>query len=375
MTPWALPQMLAAPWAHAGWGWGLDSVWPKLLDYENVGIIDGITVNHTRPVGVMRDGDLSRRVLEGPAEGIDDPRAYTYIVDHLAPGTTISRQVAFSNGDPEPVHLDFYAAAADIVDGEFVVRPDREANDLSSWTAISPKEATIAPGQMVPVTVTITVPSDAERGERYAAALGELPARPTDAGVTAGSRVGIRFYLSVGPEGAPSTAFTIEEMTAQRDSDGRPVVSARVHNTGGRAIDLAGDLMLTNGPSSLSAGPFPVEAATTLAPGQSGEVTATLDAELPDGPWDARISLTSGQTTEEATARIAFPDAPGTSAAPAPASSGDDNGLPVLALVGAALAALAALAAVWLIVRRRRHDQPTPAADDTADSSPLAVRT
>ena len=47
-----------------GWGWGLDSVWPKLLGYEHVGIIDGITVHHTRPVGVMRDADLSRRVLE-----------------------------------------------------------------------------------------------------------------------------------------------------------------------------------------------------------------------------------------------------------------------------------------------------------------------
>ncbi len=47
-----------------GWGWGLDSVWPKLLNYENVGIIDGVTVSHTRPVGVMRDPDLRRRVHE-----------------------------------------------------------------------------------------------------------------------------------------------------------------------------------------------------------------------------------------------------------------------------------------------------------------------
>ncbi len=34
------------------------------MNYENVGIIDGITVSHTRPVGVMRDPDLSRRVHE-----------------------------------------------------------------------------------------------------------------------------------------------------------------------------------------------------------------------------------------------------------------------------------------------------------------------
>jgi hypothetical protein len=47
---------------ETGWGWGLDSVWPKLLDYENVGIIDGTPVTHTRPVGRMRDADLARRV-------------------------------------------------------------------------------------------------------------------------------------------------------------------------------------------------------------------------------------------------------------------------------------------------------------------------
>jgi hypothetical protein len=47
-----------------GWGWGLDSVWPKLLDYRDVGIIDGVPVLHTRPVGQFRDADLGRRVNE-----------------------------------------------------------------------------------------------------------------------------------------------------------------------------------------------------------------------------------------------------------------------------------------------------------------------
>ena len=50
--------------SETGWGWGLDSVWPKLLDYRNVGIIDAVPVTHTRPVGVMRDEDLRRRVHE-----------------------------------------------------------------------------------------------------------------------------------------------------------------------------------------------------------------------------------------------------------------------------------------------------------------------
>lgn len=48
--------------SETGWGWGLDSLWPKLLDYRNVGIVDGTPVVHTRPVGEMRDLELGRRV-------------------------------------------------------------------------------------------------------------------------------------------------------------------------------------------------------------------------------------------------------------------------------------------------------------------------
>jgi hypothetical protein len=47
-----------------GWGWGLDSVWPKLLNYEGLGILDGVPVLHTRPVGNFRDPELGRKVME-----------------------------------------------------------------------------------------------------------------------------------------------------------------------------------------------------------------------------------------------------------------------------------------------------------------------
>ncbi|MDB5779664.1 MAG: hypothetical protein JWP93_2029 [Polaromonas sp.] len=45
-----------------GWGWGLDSLWPKKLEYQNVGIIDAAAVLHTRPVGLFRDAGLGQRV-------------------------------------------------------------------------------------------------------------------------------------------------------------------------------------------------------------------------------------------------------------------------------------------------------------------------
>ncbi|HEX8417449.1 MAG TPA: hypothetical protein VF641_07575 [Methylobacterium sp.] len=48
----------------SGWGFGLDSAWPKMLGYEHMGIIDAVSVVHTRPVGTFKDPDLRRRVMQ-----------------------------------------------------------------------------------------------------------------------------------------------------------------------------------------------------------------------------------------------------------------------------------------------------------------------
>lgn len=59
-----LEQLLPTlDYSATGWGWGLDSLWPKLLDYKNIGIIDGTPVLHTRPVGQFRDDALMAEVL------------------------------------------------------------------------------------------------------------------------------------------------------------------------------------------------------------------------------------------------------------------------------------------------------------------------
>ena len=50
--------------SETGWGFGLDSAWPKMLDYQNIGIIDAVSVVHTRPVGTFKNPDLRRRVMQ-----------------------------------------------------------------------------------------------------------------------------------------------------------------------------------------------------------------------------------------------------------------------------------------------------------------------
>lgn len=165
------------------------------------------------------------------------------------------------------------------------------------------------------------------------------------------SRVGVRIYLSVGPGNGRPADFTITSVTAGRSNDGNPELSALVTNIGGRALDIKGNLNLSNGPGGLSAGPFTVPTATTVAPGKTQSVAFRPPGVLPAGPWTAQIKLRSGLLEPQASATISFPDAgPGVAVAPS-----KEDGIPwqVAAVVGAVVI-MAVVSTVSLIRWRRR---------------------
>lgn len=301
-------------------------------------------------------GVIGVRLLDAPTSRADDPRALIYIVDHLNPGAVIHRRIQISNTTPDTASVSVYEAAAGIKDGVFSGAPDRTANDLTSWTSTDRATMTLAPNDAQPVTVTITVPQDAADGERYGIVWAEVRSLPTSSGaVTVVNRVGIRIYLSVGAGAEPASAMRIDSLRAGRNADGQPIVTAEVRNTGSRALDIGGQLSLTAGPGGLNGGPFPVKVPTTLRPGETGNVTATLDVTLPAGPWNAHLELKSGLLTESADATLTFPSGPGTPTAPI--TAGPPSGLLGLA-VGVGLAVLLLLA-TYLMWKRRRKDTDT----------------
>jgi hypothetical protein len=254
-------------------------------------------------------GGIGLRLLDAPADAGNDPRARLYIVDHLAPGTTIQRHIEISNSTPTSEHIVLYPAAATIAKGSFLGAAGHTPNEVSTWTSIDPGASDVPAGERVTATVTIDVPRDAAPGEQYGVVWAEASSPSTGGGVTLVHRVGIRIYLSVGPGGPPAADFTIDSLTAERSPEGHPMVRATVHNTGGRALDMSGTLELTAGPGGLSAGPFPATLGTTLAIGDTQPVTIVLDEKIPAGPWDARISLRSGLLERSARATINFPAA------------------------------------------------------------------
>jgi hypothetical protein len=214
-----------------------------------------------------------------------------------------------SNGTISAARIALYSSAATIVNGKFIGAARDTANDLSTWTAVTPDVADVVAGGRSIAIVTIAVPDDAAPGEQYGVVWAEVRSDPgAGGGLTEVSRVGIRLYVSIGPGGPPAAEFTIGSLTARRSPAGVPSIVADVHNTGGRALDVGGSVQLTGGPGELNVGPFPIDLGVTLAIGTTEPITVVFDHLLPNGPWQVVITLHSGLVEHSARATILFPD-------------------------------------------------------------------
>jgi uncharacterized cupredoxin-like copper-binding protein len=251
------------------------------------------------------EGSVGIRLLDAPVDRAADPRARVYIVDHLAPGTTISRRVAVNNATDAEQAIQLYPGAFRLDDGEVTALPRGRVNDIVRWTTVDPQQVTLAPGQSAEATVTIAVPPDASPGERYGVVWAELPPTTSD-GVTAVNRVGVRTYLSVGEGGEPASDFTIGRLRGGPAPDGFQQVTAEITNTGGRAIDVTGELTLSERVTTV--GPFQPET-LTLAPGERGTLVVPIRPRTTRGRWNAELVATTGTVEHTATGRVRLPAA------------------------------------------------------------------
>jgi hypothetical protein len=301
-------------------------------------------------------GSLGIQLLDVPVADQNNPRDRVYIVDHLPPGVVIHRRIEVSNTTSSAMHVVLYSAAATIANGTFLGAVGHTANPLSTWTSVRPAVVGLPPGGRATAVVTVAVPLGAIRGEQYGVVWAQVQSAPNKAGgVIQVNRVGIRIYLSVGPGGAPASNFAITSMTAQRSWDGQPMVVAAVQNTGGLALDMYGTLRLSGGPGGLSAGPFAASLGTTLAIGDTEPVTIVLNRQLPAGPWQAHITLSSGLLSHSARATIDFPKI---GAAPNVVAITTRSGRRYVVIVG--VIALLLLGAATLLFASRGRVATTP---------------
>jgi len=337
---------LAGPLAPAAWA---------------AGVAPPATVQHAgtarsaspRSASVTGPGGVGVRLLDVPADATNNPRAREYIVDNLTPGTTIHRRIEVSNTTRSELRVAIYPAAATISRGSFVGAPAHKADDLSTWTRVRRPIIDVPAGSTAVDTITVAIPATASPGDRYAVVWAEVRSAKTGGTVELINRAGIRMYVYVGGTN-PATSFTVNTLTGQRNSAGHAVVRALVHNTGGLAVDLTGTLIMSSVTGALTAGPYPAQLGTTLAPGQSEPVWFTLTSQMTNGPWNATVTLHSGLNQQAFRATITFPRSPGT--APPAAAHPVGGGLGFVTILAGAIliAVFAALTALIITHRRRR---------------------
>jgi hypothetical protein len=305
-----------------------------------------------RPAGPVRPagpasagpGSFGIRLVDVPASEAADSRAWRYIIDYLHPGTVIHRRVAVDNNTSGVARISVYADAATITGGQFIGDAGATRNELITWISVSRPVLTLAPGAKAMDMVTIRVPRDASPGERYGVIWAQEASRVPQSKrfmVLEINRVGVRIYLDVGSGGPPPTIFAITSVTSGLRSDGSPEVIARVRDTGARAIDLSGSLRLSDGPGGAAAGPFQFQSGLTLAPGQSGQMTAVLSKMTPAGTWHTTVTLESGNASEVAQAVVQL-------GGMRPAGFV----VPKTALVAGGVLAAILLLTIWVIARR-----------------------
>jgi hypothetical protein len=249
------------------------------------------------------------RLVDVPVSEASNPRGLRYIIDYLPTGTVIHRRILVMNYEARRAHFPVYPDAARISHEEFTGDAGATRSELTGWISVQHQAVNLAPGASVMDRVTIKVPPGATRGEHYGVIWVQQSAHVRGAngiGVNEVNRVGIRIYMAVGRGGAPPTKFAITSITGHRSAKGQPSILVHVADTGGRAVDLNGSARLTDGPGGTSGGPFPARQIITLAPGQSGTMSFTPPKSLPDGPWQAKVTLVSGITRSTATATIRF---------------------------------------------------------------------
>ncbi|MDQ1521297.1 MAG: hypothetical protein QOI55_2370, partial [Actinomycetota bacterium] len=124
----------------------------------------------TQPQG----GSIGIRLVDAPADRRSDPRAQTYIVDHLHQGATITRHIEISSSVQKPTSVQLYVAAATLDNGEFKFGEGRAENDLTDWSKVDPPTVSVPANGKVQAAVTIAVPANATDGERYGVIWAEL---------------------------------------------------------------------------------------------------------------------------------------------------------------------------------------------------------
>ncbi|WP_448059557.1 WxL protein peptidoglycan domain-containing protein [Cellulomonas hominis] len=320
------------------------------------------TVLATAPTATAADDTLTWSVRPVATDGAEQRANFAYEAD---PGEVLTDGFAITNYGDETLVLRVYAADAFTTSsGQLDLLPAGEAStDLGRWVALGQDEVTVAPGAVVEVPFTVTVPADARPGDHTGGIVTSFVTTQAGTTVSLDRRLGSRMHLRVSGELTP--ALTVSEPVVTYHQSANPfgastaTVRYTVTNTGNARL-TATEQVTVSGVGGV---------ATATAP------DGTLPELLPGGSLDREVQVAGVWPLVRAAAEVTLlPEAVGIgggTVAPV-AAAGSVWAVPWALL---AVVALVVVASVWgpgLVARRRGLPAPAVAgpAPDAVPADP-----
>jgi hypothetical protein len=193
-------------------------------------------------------GGIGIGLVNIPASFANTPNSAEWILERLTPATTTTRDFQVINSTDKSMFVVIYPGAATNNKVVFVGAPRGVTNELTSWSTVTPKSATIPAHQRIQGSITITVPTDAVPNMQYGLIWAQTTVG-TSGGVTQVNRVGIRMYDPVGdfvvPEyvtnasaNSTSTSGAVSPRASDAPSTGFVVTQAQSGGVAGIPIGL-----------------------------------------------------------------------------------------------------------------------------------------
>ncbi len=226
-------------------------------------------------------------VTWGVRTGSPDGQARENFTYEVGPGGTLEDSIVIANYDEEPLHLALYAADGfTTTSGQLdVLTKDAESVDLGAWVTLGQSDITIDPGASAEVPFSVDVPRNATPGDHAGAIVTSLAVPESEDGITVDRRLGIRIYLRVAGDVAPSLAIDnlhVDYAGSVNPLDlGTATATYTVRNDGNARL-AAGQSVTLTGPFGWWPGAaIAVEKVPQLLPGETWQVAAPLGAVIP----------------------------------------------------------------------------------------------
>src|SRR5580698_10716810 len=94
----------------------------------------------------VSSGGIGIRLIADESSSPAEPLGLVYVVERIAPGHRVIREVEISNTTNAMADIAVFPAASSIVRAKFSFAPGTTENQLSGWTSVAQSVLRLAPG-------------------------------------------------------------------------------------------------------------------------------------------------------------------------------------------------------------------------------------